>query len=250
MPYRLFVPNWRHFPVNLDERLFRQSKITLVSSNFGPSNSKVLECNFGPYKSMVVERNFGSSKIKVVDRNFEPAVYFYFIFCYHQNGRQISVLDQCMVVEPYFEPSKITVEDHNFGQSKITIGNPDIGPSKITIVDRNFGPSKITVQITPFGPRSLPQKCSAVDLRGLHVPPVLGAGWLGTVRQTNNSSEEEKTADCRPGRPDLSHECSFVSCGGGNRPNTCLLMVSTDYRTIGHCTLTLHNKHCTINTSH
>ena len=44
--------------VNLDKCPFRQSKITLVGSNFVLS------------KSTVVERNFGPSKVTVVDRNF------------------------------------------------------------------------------------------------------------------------------------------------------------------------------------
>ena len=43
-------PNGRYFSLNLDQRFFRQSKITLVGSNFGPP------------KSMVVERNIGLSK--------------------------------------------------------------------------------------------------------------------------------------------------------------------------------------------
>ena len=49
------------FFVNLDKCPFRQSKITLVGSNFGPS------------KSTVVERNFGPSKIKVLDSSFGPS---------------------------------------------------------------------------------------------------------------------------------------------------------------------------------
>ena len=43
----MYCPNGQHFFVNLDERPFRQSKITLVGSNFGPSKSTVVERNFG-----------------------------------------------------------------------------------------------------------------------------------------------------------------------------------------------------------
>ena len=69
----MYRPNGRHFFVNLDKRPFRQSKITLVGSNFGPSKSTVVERNFGPSKITVVDRNFGPSKITIVDRNFGPS---------------------------------------------------------------------------------------------------------------------------------------------------------------------------------
>ena len=78
-----YRPNGRYFSVNLDQRPFRQSKITLVGSNFGPSKSTIVERNFGPSKITVVDRNFGPSKTTIVDR--------------------------------YFGPSKITVVDRNFG---------------------------------------------------------------------------------------------------------------------------------------
>ena len=69
---------WTDFFVNLDKRPFRQSKMTVVGSNFGPSKSTVVECNFGLSKIRlltkitIVDRNFGLSKITVVDRHFKP----------------------------------------------------------------------------------------------------------------------------------------------------------------------------------
>ena len=80
-----YRPNGQHFSAHLDQRLFRQSKITLVGSNFGLYKSTVVERNFRPSKMTVVDHNFGPSKTRVMDR--------------------------------YFEPSKITVVYHNFGPS-------------------------------------------------------------------------------------------------------------------------------------
>ena len=74
-----YRPNGRHFFVNLDKRPFRQSKITLVGSNFGPSKCTVVERNFGPSKITVVDRNFGPSKITVFDRNFGDFFFFFFL---------------------------------------------------------------------------------------------------------------------------------------------------------------------------
>ena len=73
------------FSVSLDQRLFRQSKILLVGSNFGLS------------KITVVERNCGLSKITMVDRSFGPS--------------------KTNIVDCYFGPSKIMVVDHNLGLS-------------------------------------------------------------------------------------------------------------------------------------
>ena len=65
-----YCPNEQHISVNLDQCPFRQSKITLVGSNFGPFKSIVVERNFGPSRITVVDRNFGPSKTMIVDRYF------------------------------------------------------------------------------------------------------------------------------------------------------------------------------------
>ena len=70
-----------HFSLNLNQHLFRQSKITLVGSNFEPSKSTVVERNFGPSKITVVDCNFGSSKTTIVDRFLDrPKLWLWTIF--------------------------------------------------------------------------------------------------------------------------------------------------------------------------
>ena len=61
---------WTIYIVNLDQCPFRQSKITLVGSNFGPSKTMDVEHNFGLSKITVVDRNFGPSKSTIVDHYF------------------------------------------------------------------------------------------------------------------------------------------------------------------------------------